>query len=103
MKNQNQRTRVAAAALLALLLGGPAWSNPEAAGPKAPTVEITADHLTIGGERLVLPAEYSAVEKALGKPTRTLPPQSQNELVIWDTLGVLGYRSTVSGKIGILC
>jgi hypothetical protein len=94
---------VTTAALLALLFGGAAWSSPETAAPKKPpAVEITTDQITIGTEHLVLPAESSAVVKALGKPSRTLPPQSQNELVVWDTLGVLGYRSTETGKIHIL-
>ena len=103
MRNHRLGVQVVAAALWALLLAGPAWSRPEIEGPKKPpTVEITPDQLAIGAERLVLPAEYSAVVKALGEPSRRLPPQSQNELIVWDTLGVLGYRSTVSGKIQLL-
>jgi len=99
VKNWNLGVQATTATLLTLLFSGAAWSSPEAAPQAPPAVEITADQIVIGTEHLVLPAQPAAVEKALGKPSRTLPPQYPNQLVVWDTLGVVGYRSTESGKI----
>jgi len=105
LRNRKLGVQATTAALLTLLWSGTAWSSPETAAAdtkKPPAVEITAAQITIGTEHLVLPADYSAVVKALGKPSRTLPPQYPNQLVVWDTLGVVGYRLTESGKIHTL-
>jgi hypothetical protein len=82
-------------ALLAFPL--PARAGEDTKKDKAIDAEVKGDALTLKGQKLILPCAQAAVEKVLGKPSRTV--KGFNTVLVWDDLGIFVYQDKTTKKV----
>jgi hypothetical protein len=95
------------AAVFALLIG-PAPRAAQGPGapakrldPKALTVAIADESLSINGKKFALPLAREELVRLLGKPTREA--RLANTILTWDELGVYAYQRPGTDKVHSFC
>jgi len=65
-------------------------------------VAITKNEVHIGGRRLQLPGLVEEWTAILGRPSRKFSASGPNELLIWDSIGLVAYKRKSSLYIHLL-